>query len=107
MASSIAQVASSDRAREPIDRHADDVRELGRRLSCGLKSDLQVPVRIPLDQVAGGSDGDDDSGPAGWAESSTDVLGDRLGGALREVEAALSTFAEDTPQESAGLLDAG
>ena len=55
---------------------------------------------MPLDQVSGGGNGDDDSGPAVWAEPSADVLGDGLGGALRQVEEELPTLAEDAAQEA-------
>ena len=60
----------------------------------------QVSVRVPLDQVPGGGDGDDDSRPAVRAEPFSDVLGDGLGGALREVEEELPTLPEDAPQEA-------
>jgi hypothetical protein len=53
-----------------------------------------------LDQVPCGGDGDDDSGPAVWAEPFSDVLGDGTGGALREVEEKLPTLPEDPPQEA-------
>jgi hypothetical protein len=53
-----------------------------------------------LDQVSGGGDGDDDTGPAVLAESSPDVLGDGLGGALGEVEQKLPTLAEDATQKA-------
>jgi hypothetical protein len=53
-----------------------------------------------LDQVSGGGDGDDDAGPAVWAESSPDVRGDGLGGALGEVEEELPALPEDPPQEA-------
>ena len=55
---------------------------------------------MSLDQVSGGSDGDDDAGPAVWAESCPDVLGDGLGGALGEVEEKLPAHPEDPPQEA-------
>ncbi len=55
---------------------------------------------MPLDQVSGGGDGDDDTGPAVLADLSADVLGDGLGGALREVEEKLPTLPEDPPQEA-------
>jgi len=57
-------------------------------------------VRVPLDQVRGGGDGDDDTGPAVRAEAPPHVLGDGLGGALREVEEKLSALPEDPPQEA-------
>jgi hypothetical protein len=60
----------------------------------------QVCVRVPLGQVPGGRDGDDDSRPAVLAELFADVLGEGLGGALREVEEELSTLPEDAPQEA-------
>ena len=60
----------------------------------------EVSVGMPLNQVSGGSDGDDDSGPAVLGEPSPDVLSDGLGGALREVEEELSTLPEDHPQEA-------
>jgi len=60
----------------------------------------QVSVRVPLDQVRGGGDGDDDTGPAVRAEAPPHVLGDGLGGALREVEEKLSALPEDPPQEA-------
>ena len=49
----------------------------------------QVSVGMPLGQVRGGSDRDDDSRPPVWAEPSADVLGDGLGRALGEVEEEL------------------
>ena len=49
----------------------------------------KVSVGMPLDQVSGGGDGDDDTGPAVWAVSPPDILGDGLGGALGEVEEKL------------------
>ncbi len=55
---------------------------------------------VPLNQISGGGDGDDDSRPAVLAEPFADVLGDGLGGALPEVEEELSTLAEHTPQEA-------
>jgi hypothetical protein len=60
----------------------------------------QVSVRVPLDQVPGGGDGDDDSRPAVRGDAFSEVLGHRLGGALREVEEELSTLAEDPSQEA-------
>jgi hypothetical protein len=57
----------------------------------------EVSVGMPLNQVSGGSDGDDDSGPAVWAESFPDVLGDGLGDALRKVEEELPPLPEDPP----------
>ena len=60
----------------------------------------KVSVGMPLDQVSGGGDGDDDAGPAVWTESCPDVLGDGLGGALGEVEEKLPALPEDPPQEA-------
>jgi hypothetical protein len=60
----------------------------------------EVCVGMPLDQVSGGGDGDDDTRPAVLAESSPDVLGEGLGGALGEVEEKLPTLPEDPPQET-------
>jgi hypothetical protein len=60
----------------------------------------KVSMGMPLDQVSGGGDGDDDTGLAVWAKPFSDVLGDGTGGALREVEEELSTLAEDPPQEA-------
>jgi hypothetical protein len=59
----------------------------------------QVSVRVPLGQIPRGRDGDDDSRPAVLAEPSADVLGDGLGGALREVHEELSSLPEDAPQK--------
>ena len=60
----------------------------------------KVSVRMPLDQVPGGGDGDDDSRPSVRADSSPHVLGDGLGGALGEVEQKLPPLAEDPAQEA-------
>jgi hypothetical protein len=60
----------------------------------------EVCVWMPLDQVSGGGNGDDDTRPAVLAESSPDVLGEGLGGALGEVEEKLPTLPEDPPQET-------
>jgi hypothetical protein len=60
----------------------------------------KVSVGMPLDEVPGGGDGDDDTGPAVWAESCPDVLGGGLGGALGEVEEELPALPEDPPQEA-------
>lgn len=60
----------------------------------------QVSVRMPLDRVPGGGDGDDDSRPAVVAEPFADALGEGLGGALREVEEEFSSLPEDAPQEA-------
>ena len=55
---------------------------------------------MPLHQVSGGGDGDDDTGPAVWDESCPDVLGDGLGAALGKVEEEIPTLPEDPPQEA-------
>ncbi len=60
----------------------------------------EVCVGMPLGQVPGSGDGDDDAGPAVFAESSPDVVGHGLGGALREVEEKLAALPEDPPQEA-------
>jgi hypothetical protein len=49
----------------------------------------KVTVRMPLNQVSGRDDGDDDAGPSVRADLSAHVLGDGLGGALGEVEQKL------------------
>jgi len=55
---------------------------------------------MPLDQVPGGGDGDDDSGPSVRTELLAHVLGDGLGGALRKVEQELAPLAEDPAHEA-------
>ena len=60
----------------------------------------QVCVGMPLDKVPGGGNGDDDSGPSVRTELLAHVLGDGLGGALREVEEELAPLAEDPAQEA-------
>ena len=65
----------------------------------------KVSVGMPVDQLPGGGDGGDDTGPAVWAESCPDVLGDGLGGALGEVEEEFPALAEDPPQEAGHAED--
>ncbi len=60
----------------------------------------EVCVGMPLDQVPGGGDGDDYSGPSVRTELLAHLLGDGLGGALREVKEKLPTLPEDPPQEA-------
>jgi hypothetical protein len=60
----------------------------------------QVSMGVPLGQVSGGGDGDDDSRPAVSVEPSSDVLGDGFAGALRQIEEELSSLAEDAAQEA-------
>jgi hypothetical protein len=60
----------------------------------------KVTVGMPLDQIAARRDGHDDAGPSVRAELSPRVLGDGLGGALREVEQELTPLAEDPAQEA-------
>jgi hypothetical protein len=55
---------------------------------------------MPLNQVSGRGDGDDDAGPSVRADLSAHVLGDGLGGALGEVEQKLPPSAEDPAQEA-------
>jgi hypothetical protein len=59
----------------------------------------EMRVGMPLDQVSGGGDGDDDSGPSVRTELLAHVLGEALGGAVRELEEKLSTLAEDAAQQ--------
>jgi hypothetical protein len=82
-------------AEEPHHRIAVPDRE-------GLKSAIlgkatvgqeEVSVRMPLDQISGGGNGDDDAGPSVRAELSAHVLSHGLRGTLREVEEELPTLA--------------
>jgi hypothetical protein len=61
--------------------------------------DEQVTVWMPLDQVSGGGDGRDDSGPSVRAGLSPHVLGYGLDGTLGEVKQELPALAEDPAQE--------
>ena len=55
---------------------------------------------MPLDQVPGGGDRDDDAGPSVGSEVSSHVLGESLGGALREIEEKLTALSEDPAQQT-------
>ena len=60
----------------------------------------KVTMWMPLEQVAAGRDGDDGAGPSVRSELSLHVLGEGLGGALREVEQKLSPLSEDPAEEA-------
>jgi len=55
---------------------------------------------MPLDQAPRGGDGDHDAGPRLGCELSPHVLGEGLGGALREVEEQFPALSEDPAQEA-------
>ena len=55
---------------------------------------------MPLDQIAAGGDRHDDAGSSVCADLSPHVFGDRLGGALGQVEEQLPPLGKDPAQEA-------
>jgi hypothetical protein len=59
----------------------------------------EVEVGMPLDEIAGGGDGDDDAGAGLVAEAPADEFGDRLGGGAAELGEQLAPSAQERPQQ--------
>jgi hypothetical protein len=60
----------------------------------------KVCVWMPLDQIPGACDRDDDARPSLRSEVSPHVLGKSLGGTLGEIEEKLSALSEDPAQDA-------
>ena len=60
----------------------------------------EVSMWMPLDQVPGGGDRDDDAGSSVGSEVPSHVLGEGLGDALGEVKEELAALSEDPAQQT-------